>query len=152
MRALAWSAGASALLVVVYLALGGASYAPAKVADPCAARDWAEPDGLAEVGEQIVLAALDGTACRLGVSREDVVLALENEDTLRAFGREHGLSERELERLARAGLERAIADAEDAGVLTPRIAKLIRDVVAAVPPGLLVDLLGRAPGFLFPDS
>jgi hypothetical protein len=152
MRALAWSAGASALLVVVYLALGGASYAPAKVADPCAAHDWAEPAGLAEVGEQIVLAALDGAACRLGVSREDVVLALENEDTLRAFGREHGLSERELERLARAGLERAIADAEDAGVLTPRIAKLIRDVVAAVPPGLLVDLLGRAPGFLFPDS
>jgi hypothetical protein len=152
MRALAWSAGASVLLVAVYLALGGASYAPAKVADPCAPRDWTKPDDLAEVGEQIVLSALDGAACRIGVSREDVVLAFENEDTLEAFGREYGVSERELERLARAGLQRAISDAEDAGALTPRLAKLIRDVVAAVPPGLLIDLLDRAPNFIFPDS
>jgi len=39
MRAIAWSTGAAALLVGVYLALGGASYTPAKVADPCAPRD-----------------------------------------------------------------------------------------------------------------
>jgi hypothetical protein len=152
MRALVWSTGAAALLVAVYLALGGASYAPAKVADPCAPRDWSEPDGLAEVGEQIVLSALDGAACRIGVSREQIVLAFENEDTLRAFGREHGVSENDIERLARTGLERAITDAQEAGALTPRLANLIRGVVDRIPPGLLVDLLDRAPTFLFPDS
>jgi hypothetical protein len=152
MRALVFSTVAAALLVAVYLALGGASYAPAKVADPCAQRDWTEPDGLAEVGEQIVLSALDGAACKIGVSREDIVLAFENEDTLRAFGREHGVSQNELEGLARTGLERAVTDAVEAGALTPRLAKLIRDVVDRIPPGLLVDLLDRAPNFLFPDS
>jgi hypothetical protein len=152
MRVLLWSTVAAALLVALYLALGGASYAPASVADPCAQRDWSELNGVAEVGEQIVLSAIDGAACKIGVSREDVVLAFENRDTLKAFGREHGVSEAELERLARAGLARAIADAENAGALTPRLADLVRGVVDRIPPGLLIDLLDRAPDFLFPNS
>jgi hypothetical protein len=150
MRAVAWSVGAAALLVGVYLALGGASYAPAKVADPCAPRDWTEPNGLAEVGEQIVLSALDGAACKLGVSREEVVLAFENEDTLKAFGREHGVSESDLDDLARTGLERAIDDAEQAGALSPSIADLVRGAVDKIPPGLLLELLDRAPSLILP--
>jgi hypothetical protein len=150
MRALAWSAGAAALLVAVYLALGGASYAPAKVADPCAPRDWTEPDGLAEVGEQIVLSALDGAACKIGASREEIVLAFENEDTLKAFGRKHGVSEGELDDLARSGLKRAIGDAEEAGALAPRLADLIRGIVDRIPEGLLVEFLDRAPSLVFP--
>ena len=152
MRALAWSAGASALLVAVYLALGGASYAPASVADPCAPRDWSEPRGVNEVGEQIVLSALDGAACRIGVSREDIVLAFEDQDSLEAFGREHGVTEAELERLARTGLERAVTDAENAGALSPRLANLIRGVVGRIPPGLLIGLLDRVPDLVLPDS
>ena len=152
MRALAWSAAASALLVAVYLALGGASHAPASLADPCAPQDWSQPEGVAEVGEQIVLAALDGAACRIGVSREDIVLAFEDRDSLEAFGREHGVTEAELERLARTGLERAITDAENAGALSPRLANLIRGVVDQIPPGLLVGLLDRVPDLVFPDS
>jgi hypothetical protein len=151
MRALAWSTAAAALLVAVHLALGGASYAPAKVADPCAPRDWTEPRSLQEVGNQIVLSVLDGAACKLGVSREEMVLAFESEATLERFGRAHGVSENDLENLARAGLERAVADAERAGALTPRLAKLIRDVVENIPPGLLVDLLDRAPGLVPSD-
>ena len=150
MRALAWSTAAAAGLVAVYLALGGASYAPAKIADPCAPRDWTEPDGLEEVGNQIILSALDGAACELGVSREEMVLAFESEATLERFGREHQVSEQDLEKLARAGLERAIADAERAGALPPRLARLIRDVADSIPPGLLVELLDRAPGLVIP--
>ena len=120
MRALVWSTAAAAGLVAFYLALGGASYAPAKVADPCAPRDWTEPDGVQEVGNQIILSALDGVACEVGVSREEMVLAFESEATLESFGREHGVSEADLEQLARTGLERAIADAERADALSPR--------------------------------
>lgn len=152
MRALAWSAGASALLVAVYLALGGASYAPASVDDPCAPRNWSEPRGVSEVGEQIVLSALDGAACRIGVSREDIVLAFEDQDSLEAFGREHGVTEAELERLARTGLARAVTDAENAGALSPRLANLIRGVVDRIPPGLLIGLLDRVPDLVFPGS
>jgi hypothetical protein len=150
MRALAWASGVAALLVAVYLALGGASYAPAKVADPCAPRDWTEPGSLAEVGNQIILSALDGAACKIGVTREEMVLAFENEDTLETFGREHGVSENDLEDLARAGLDRAIDDAEQAGALNPRLADLIRGVVKKIPRGVLVELLDRAPGAIFP--
>lgn len=152
MRTLAWSTAAAVGLVAVYLALGGASYAPAKVADPCAPRDWTKPDGIQEVGNQIILSVLDGAACEIGVSREEMVLAFGNEATLDRFGREHGVSESDLEELARAGLERAIADAEQAGALTPRLAKLIRDVAANVPRGLLVGLLERASELAVPSD
>ena len=62
MRAIAWSTAAVVALVLVYVALGGASYAPAKVADPCAPRDWRDPQGAQEVLQQVVLSALDGEA------------------------------------------------------------------------------------------
>ena len=152
MRALGWSTAAASLLVALYLGLGGASYAPAKVADPCTPRDWTAPDSLQEVGNQIVLSALDGAACELGVSREEVVLAFESETTLERFGREHGVTEAELEQLARAGLERAIADAERAGALTPRLARLVRELVENISPARLLDLLERAPDLLFPSN
>jgi AcrR family transcriptional regulator len=146
MRAIAWSAGAALALVVAYLALGGASYAPAKVADPCATRDWREPKGLAEVGEQIVLSGLDGVACELGVSREEMVLALANSDSRERFAREHGISDERLEQLVRDGLMRAIDDAVEADALNPTIADLLRGLVRTIPVDELVDLLDRIPG------
>ena len=114
MRAIAVAAGAAVALVGVYLALGGASYAPAAVADPCAARELRDPEGFEQVAEQIVLSALDGAACELGVSREEVVLAFSSRASLERFAREHGDSTEELESLVRAGLRRALDDAERA--------------------------------------
>jgi hypothetical protein len=146
MRALVWSTAAASGLVAVYLALGGASYAPAKVADPCAPRDWTEPQGLEEVGNQIILSTLDGVACELGVSREEVVLAFESSDSLRRFARTQGISDGELEQLVRAGLERAIVDAERAEALNPTFARLIRSLVERIPVDRLIELgrlLGR---------
>src|SRR6185503_9324757 len=67
---------AVAAVVTPYLALGGASYEPTPVADPCKARDWRNPGSLSQVAEQIVLSGLDGAACKLGVSREDLMLAV----------------------------------------------------------------------------
>ena len=96
MRAIAWSTAAVAVLVLAYLALGGASYAPAKVADPCATRDWRGPQGFQEVAQQIVLSALDGAACDLHVSREDMVLALASKDSREQFVRAHGISNQRL--------------------------------------------------------
>jgi hypothetical protein len=146
MRAIARSVAAALALVVTYLALGGASYAPAKVADPCATRDWREPQGLAEVGEQIVLSGLDGAACELGVSREEMVLALANRDSREQFAREHGISDERLEQLVRDGLMRAIDDAVQADALNPTIADILRGLVRTIPVDELVDLLDQIPG------
>lgn len=147
MRAVAWSLGAALALVVTYLALGGASYAPAKVADPCATRDWREPQGLSEVGEQVVLSGLDGAACEVGVSREEMVLALANMDSRERFAQEHGISDERLEQLVRDGLLRAIDDAEEADALNPTFADILRGLVRSIPVDELVDLLDQLPGF-----
>ena len=145
MRALAWATAAATALVVLYLALGGASYAPAKVADPCAPRDWRQPQGFREVAEQIVLSSLDGAACELHVSREEMVLALANRDSRERFAREHGITNERLEQLVRVGLLRAIDDAERADALNPTVADLLRRVVRRIPVEGLLDLLDQLP-------
>ena len=149
MRAIAWAAAASVALVVTYLALGGASYAPAQVADPCEPRDWRNAQGVGEVAEQIALSGLDGAACGLGVSREEMVLALANSDSRAQFAREHGISNERLEELVRDGLFRAIDDAEQADALDPTLADLLRRIVRNIPVDELLDLLERLPGFDF---
>jgi hypothetical protein len=146
MRAIALSAAAAAALVVTYLALGGASYAPAKVADPCAPRDWRDPGSLGQVAEQIVLSALDGAACELGVSRERIVLAFENHASLERFAQAHGISNDELEELVRSGLARAVDDAERADALPEELASRLRDLVGRFPVAVLLDFLDELPG------
>jgi hypothetical protein len=147
MRAIAWATAAALALVLVYAALGGASYEPAEVADPCAPRDWRDPSGLQQVAEQVVLSALDGAACELGVSREEIVLAFASSESLDRFAREQGVSDEELERLVRSGLVRAVDDAEQADALDPTLATLLRSVARRVPVEEILDLLDRLPGF-----
>jgi hypothetical protein len=146
MRAIAWSTAAVALLVLVYLALGGASYAPAKVADPCVPRDWRSPQGAQEVLQQIVLSSLDGAACELHVSREDMVLALASSESREEFARAHGITQQELEDLVRKGLLRSIDDAENADALDSTVARILRGAVERVPLDQLFDLVDQLRG------
>jgi hypothetical protein len=53
---------AVAAVVVPYAALGGGSYEPTPVADPCVKREWRKPGDLQAVLEQVALSALDGAA------------------------------------------------------------------------------------------
>jgi len=131
------------VVLVTYLALGGASFEPTPVADPCETRDWRDPGGLDEVLEQIALSALDGAACDLGVSREALVLALRDDASLAAFARDEGVSSEEAEDAVRRGLARAVDDAEEAGVLPGFAAGLVRGLAERVPPHLLLELLER---------
>jgi hypothetical protein len=146
MRAIGLATAASLALVAAYLALGGASYAPARVADPCMPRDWRDPGGVQEVAEQIVLSALDGAACELGVSREEIVLAFADRESLDRFAREQGIGNDELEELTRSGLFRAVDDAERAGALDPTTAVLLRGIAGRVPVSELLDFLELLPG------
>jgi MFS family permease len=66
------AAVAAALLVAVYVLLGGGSYGPTALADPCAPRQRPSVDRT----QLVALAALDGTACSLGTSREALVRSL----------------------------------------------------------------------------
>ena len=146
MRPIIVAAAASLALIGVYLALGGASYAPARVADPCASRDWRNPQGLQHTAEQIVLSALDGAACKLHVTREDMVLAFASRASLAQFAREHNVSTQQLDELIRVGLMRSIDDAENAGALNSTIADLLRGLVRRFPIEQLIELLQNLPG------
>ena len=140
------------MLAVVgsYLALGGASYEPAAVADPCVRREWRDPGDLQEVLEQVALSAFDGAACELRVSREDLVLALRDEEALDAFAAEHGIDRTDAERAFEDGIDRALAEAEEAGALSGFTASLVARVVDAVPPWLLLEALESLGGLFSP--
>ena len=113
-------------LVGAYLAAGGSSYTPAKVQDPCKPRPWRNPQGIQAIAEQFSLSALDGAACRLGVSREALARALATPAARERFTRRYGISDAKLAAAIRAGLVRAVDDAERAGALSPFIAEPLR--------------------------
>ena len=89
---------AGALLVAVYLALGGGGFGPRAVADPCDPR--MRPAGV-ERTQRAALATLDGTACKLGLAREDLLRELLGGDV------PEGVSDDELVDAFGAGIDRA---------------------------------------------
>ncbi|MGH3136666.1 MAG: hypothetical protein ACRDPV_09265 [Gaiellaceae bacterium] len=140
--------GLVAAVVVPYLALGGGSFEPTPVADPCEARERPDADGLGETIERIALVAVDGVACELGVSREDLVLALRSEEALAAFSEEQGIDRDKLEQAITDGLVRAVDDADTAGALPSFVAPLVRRAAQSVPPWLILEALERLGSFL----
>jgi hypothetical protein len=133
------SIAASAALVVTFLALGGSSYAPAKVRDPCEPRSWPQTNDLQETAQQFTLSALDGTACELHISRETLVLALATPE-----GRQRFAEDPRLQAAVRSGLERAIDDGEQAGVLNPLVADGLRELARNAPVAQVVALIRDA--------
>jgi hypothetical protein len=125
--------GASLALVVAYLAAGGGDYEPSAVADPCAPREWRDPQGIEESAEQFALSALDGAACELQVSRETLAVALATSESRDRFAAEYGIEDAQLEAAVRAGVMRAIDDAERAGALNPLVAAGLRAIAAQLP-------------------
>ncbi len=89
--ALALAAG----LPLAYAALH-ARDAPAQVAiqDPCQDRELPDTGGIAGFLQDRALEALDTAACRFGSSREELVLALADEQAARRYEREHGVDPR----------------------------------------------------------
>jgi hypothetical protein len=142
------SIAASLGLVVVYLAAGGSSYTPAKVQDPCKPRPWRNPQGIQAIAEQFSLSALDGAACRLGVSREALAQALATPAARERFTRRYGISDAKLAQAIRAGLLRAVDDAERAGALSPILAEPLRQTVRQIPLDRAIQLIQDARSLL----
>lgn len=137
--------GCSAALAVSvplsYLALGGGSYEPSSVRNPCAQRSWRDPGGFEAVAQQIALSALDGAACHFGVSRETLTLALATSSSRARFARAHNVSNHELENAVRRGLERSVDDAERAGAISGFRATALRFGAEHVPVEQMADLV-----------
>ncbi len=141
MRALVATLAASLGLLGAYLALGGGTYEPAAVANPCEPRPPAsEPEGLDENVQAIALSALDGAACELRVTREDLLAALADPETREAFLDENRISDATLEAAVRGGLDRAYDDAVAAGRIDGLDAALIGEAIELVPVSVIVDI------------
>src|SRR3954447_26051073 len=138
------SLAVSVVLVAAYLIAGGADYAPAKSQDPCKPREWRDPEGLQQIAEQFSLSALDGAACKLGVTRETLARALASEEGRQRFLERYDIDDAELARAIRAGLVRAIDDAEEAGALSPFLAGPLRKAIASIPLDRAIELVTDA--------
>ena len=85
----------------------GAAYAvegrtTVALADPCDARDRPETGGIGGLLQDISLEALDRAACEFGSSREELLLALFDDELAEDFEREHGADPRSLSELGPA--------------------------------------------------
>jgi hypothetical protein len=148
---------AAVALVGIYLAAGGSSYTPEKTQDPCRHRAWRNPEGLQQIAEQFTLSALDGAACKLGVSREALARALATPESRERFTDRYDISDAQLARAVRAGLLRAVEDAEKSGALNPLLAAPLRETVKSIPLDQAIelitnaeDLINEVQGFLGP--
>lgn len=149
----AWRPIALALAAVVavlapFAALGGGTYTPTQVADPCET-EWTGSSGIQALLEQLALTGFAEAACALGVTREELVLALRSDEALDAFAREHELARTEVDDAIRGGLERSVAEAERAGDLPSLVTPLVRRAVHELPPTAILDALERL-GSLIP--
>ncbi len=72
---------------------------PVQIADPCKTRERSSIGGIEGVVEDIALRGLDRAACRFGSSREELVLALFDDQSRRDYEREHGVDARQLDEL-----------------------------------------------------
>jgi hypothetical protein len=139
---------ASLLLVGAYLAAGGSSYEPKQVQDPCQPRPWSNPETLGQIANQFTISALDGAACQLGVSRETLAQALATPEARERFTKQYGIDDEKLARAIRAGLVRAVDDAEEAGALSPILAAPLRETLQRIPLDQAIEIVNDAQGFL----
>ncbi len=134
----------SLVLIGAYLAAGGSSYTPEKSQDPCQPRPWSNPRDLGEIANQFSISALDGAACQLGVTRETLARALATPEARERFSERYGIDDEKLARAIRAGLLRAVGDAEDAGALSPLLGGPLRATIEEIPLDRAIELVQDA--------
>lgn len=139
---------ASLVLVGAYLAAGGSSYEPEQVQNPCKPRPWSNPQSLGEIANQFTNSALDGAACKLGVSRETLARALATPESRKRFTEKYGIDDEKLAKAIRAGLLRAVDDAEEAGALSPILAVPLRATLRNIPLEEAIELVNNAKSLL----
>lgn len=94
--ALAACVGAAVLIPAQAAIAAAAKPDTVTIADPCKDRPGPDVGGLEGLLQGGALALLDSAACRLGSSREELALALVDDERARAFKKEHGVDPRSL--------------------------------------------------------
>ena len=127
------------LLLVGEFRNGARDFGTHTYVDPCTAPADPFPQGKGIDGtlQRITLSALDGAACKLGTSREELLLSLEPKS---GFGGKVKWTQNALEDAIRAGLDRAIDDADHRNTIPGFVATGLKFVADHAP----IDwILGR---------
>jgi len=135
--------GLVAAVLGVQVAAGGGHYVPRRPANPCAPRAVPPiPAQLEPLAEQIVLLGLDNAACRLGISRERLVLALADTRSL----------DPRTPTALKAGLRDAVDRLQREGRL-PKVSQLLPGALdQAGVPGIAKTLIGAIPSGLVDNA
>jgi hypothetical protein len=121
-----------AVLVGVELGKGALEEPAPKLANPCHPRGG-RTGGIDATIQRIVLDGLDGAACRLHTTREELVLSFAPESGVRRRWDQHTI-----EVAVRAGLLRSIDEAQRRGDLPDFAAGIVRELVRRAPIGQIV--------------
>jgi hypothetical protein len=119
------------VLYGVELGRGALGEPSPKLADPCRPRESRSGGGVDATIQRIVLDGLDGAACRLHTTREELVLSLGGNAPRR-------WDEHTIEVALRAGLLRSVDEAERRGDIPGFLAPVVRRLVERAPLGLLI--------------
>ena len=102
-RLLAALAALAAGLIALELALGALAFGQPRLADPCTARAGPAGGGIDRAVQRFARSTLDGAACELHTTREELVLSF-----IPAAGtRKIRWTKRTIDRALRAGIDRA---------------------------------------------
>jgi hypothetical protein len=134
MKFVAGLLAAALVLVAVELGMGAWGFGQIKTVNPCTARSPSTGGGLDGALQRIVLDGLNGAACELHTTREELVLSLRP-----SSARKIKWDSRTIERAVRAGLVRAIDAAERRGDLPSFLAPLLREAASHAPVKFLVN-------------
>ena len=74
------------------------------IADPCEERDLPGTGGIGGIVQDVALVGLDRAACDFGSSREELAIALVDQDAAATYEAEHGVDPRSIEDLTRGAL------------------------------------------------
>lgn len=137
-----------ATVLGVQVAAGGGHYAPLRPANPCTPRPVPPiPAQLEPLAGQIVLLGLDNAACRLGISRERLVLALADTRTLNpqtTAALKAGLRDA-VDRLDREGRLPKVSQLLPQALDQANLPGIVKTIIEAVPNGVVDNLLPTGP-------
>lgn len=117
---------AAAALIALELGLGAVSYGRPHLADPCTAKATASGSGIDATVQRFARATLDGAACQLHTTREELVLSF-----VPSAGTQRIRWDRAtIDRALRAGLDHASHEIAGNGLLGNALAATLRTLVA----------------------
>ena len=123
--ALAAVGAAAAVLIIVELALGAFSFGQTKLADPCTSKPAFSGGGIDGAVQRFALSGLNGAACSLHTSREELVLSFSPSAKTKVRW-----DKATIDQALRAGLDRAAHDTAGGGISGRILAFLLREILA----------------------